>query len=83
MRLTVPTGEKVVPIPQEGIITASPVVAGAVVFGRGKNQCGLLVEPRPENAIDPNDESSLIAFRNQIWYDSTMLRGSLKKLMDL
>lgn len=60
-------GEKVVPIPQEGIITANPIVLGAVMFGRGRNQCGLLVEPRPEHAVDPNDPDALVAFRTKIW----------------
>lgn len=50
---------------------SSPVVAGAVMFGRGKNQCGILVEPRPEHAIDPSDTQALVTFRNQIWYVHT------------
>ncbi|CAL1703594.1 unnamed protein product [Somion occarium] len=61
------TGEKVVPIPQEGHIGSVPFVAGAVMFGRGKNEVGILIETKPEHAIDPNDESALVEFRNKIW----------------
>lgn len=60
-------GEKVVPIPQEGYLGSLPFVAGVVMFGRGKNQVGVLIEPNPANAIDPKDEQALIEFRNKIW----------------
>ena len=55
------------PIPQEGAIVADPIVAGAVMFGRGKNQCGVLIEHRPEHAVDPHDPAALVEFRNKIW----------------
>ena len=61
-------GMNVVPIPQEGVINASPLVGGAVMFGRGRTQCGILIEPAPEYAIDPNDPESLPEFRNKVWY---------------
>ena len=37
------------------------------MFGRGKNQCGILIEPRPEYAINPRDPVALPKFRNKIW----------------
>ena len=40
---------------------------GAVVFGRGREQAGVLVEPRPEHAINPDNEEELAAFRNKAW----------------
>lgn len=61
------SGEKVVPIPQEGLIVSSPMVNGAVMFGRAKNQCGVLIEPAPSHTIDPNDPVALPKFRNMIW----------------
>lgn len=62
------------PIPQEGIITAHPAVAGALMFGRGRAQCGLLVEPRPEHAVDPSDTAAVVAFRNKIWCVGILLK---------
>ncbi|CAL1703601.1 unnamed protein product [Somion occarium] len=65
--LVLATGEKIVPLPQEGYIGSVPEVAGSVMFGRGKNQAGILIEPRPELQIDPTDGEALVAFRNRIW----------------
>ncbi|KAK7693158.1 hypothetical protein QCA50_002724 [Cerrena zonata] len=61
------TGEKVVPLQQEAHITSVPYVTGAVIFGRGKTQCGVLIELSERSAFDPSDQSLLIAFRNKIW----------------
>ena len=71
-------GEKVVPLPQEGHLVACPIVMGAVMFGRARTQCGLLVEPHPDHAVDPTDEAALVAFRNKIWY---VLRASCRITM--
>ena len=43
------------------------------MFGRGKIQPGVLIEPQPADAIDPEDEGALIAFRNKIWYVQYLL----------
>lgn len=43
------------------------MVKGAVMFGRGREQAGILIEPAPQFEIDPNDEAALIDFRNKIW----------------
>jgi nucleoside-diphosphate-sugar epimerase len=61
------SGEKTVPAPMESIIGSSPLVQGVVMFGRERNQVGVLLEPRPEYAIDINDEKAVAEFRNQIW----------------
>ena len=61
------TGEKIVPTPQEGYITSSPLVYGCVMFGREREQPGILIEPQPEHAVDLDDEAALVAFRNKIW----------------
>ena len=34
---------------------------------KGKLQPGVLIEPKPEYAIDPNDSNALAQFRNRIW----------------
>ncbi len=61
-------GEKIVPLQQEEHITINPLVIGTLMFGREREQAGLLVEPHPERVIDPNDEGALAEFRNKIWY---------------
>jgi len=60
-------GEKIVPIAQEGHIGAHPWVAGAVMFGRGREQPGVLVELHPLHAIRPGDEDAVAKMRNAIW----------------
>lgn len=37
------------------------------MFGRGKFQNGILVEPIEEESFDPYDVEKLDAFRNEIW----------------
>ncbi|KAI0677488.1 acetyl-CoA synthetase-like protein [Trametes maxima] len=60
-------GEKTNPIPLEAIITQDPRVRSCVVFGQGKFQNGVLVEPQAELAFDPSDEMRLNDYRNTIW----------------
>ena len=45
-----------------------PMVSAAVMFGRGENHCGVLVELHPEHAINTKDEAALVEIRNKIWY---------------
>ena len=72
------SGEKVVPLQQEALITSSAMVSGVIVFGRGRGQCGVLIEPRPDYAIqDPSDEAAVIKFRNLIWCVSRLRNSSL------
>ncbi|TFK46677.1 NAD(P)-binding protein [Heliocybe sulcata] len=65
--LVLASGEKTVPAPMEGHILHSPMVQGTLMFGRGRNQVGIIVEPTPEFAVDPKDKEALAEFRNQIW----------------
>ncbi|KAJ7075616.1 putative aminoadipate reductase [Mycena belliarum] len=60
-------GEKTVPGPMEDIMMSSPLITGAVVFGRERNQVGVLIEPAPTHQLDPKDEQQLAKFRNLIW----------------
>ncbi|KAH0833866.1 putative nonribosomal peptide synthetase [Lanmaoa asiatica] len=61
------SGEKTVPAPMETVIGSSPVLSGVCMFGRGRNQTGVLVEPTPEYAIDVTDDNQVAEFRNEIW----------------
>ena len=61
------------PIAQEGFINSSPLVTGCVMFGREHEQPGILIEPSPEHAVRPDDQTSLIQFRNKIWYGYVLL----------
>lgn len=38
------------------------------MFGRGRFQNGILIEPQDEFAIDPKDTKQLEDFRNKIWF---------------
>lgn len=54
-----------VTIPQESLIVSSPLVSGCVMFGHGKNECGVLIEPR--DPVSPDDPTALAEFRKTIW----------------
>ncbi|KAH8102928.1 hypothetical protein BXZ70DRAFT_927267 [Cristinia sonorae] len=61
------SGEKIVPIPQESFLGSLPFVNGAIMFGRGKNQAGVLIEPRPDFAFHPMDERGVRQMKERIW----------------
>ncbi|KAK0463970.1 uncharacterized protein EV420DRAFT_1638889 [Desarmillaria tabescens] len=61
------TGEKTNPGPLENILNQDPYVHASVMFGRGKFQAGILVEPKREFSFYPADIVLLGRFRNQIW----------------
>ncbi|KAI5884843.1 acetyl-CoA synthetase-like protein [Schizophyllum commune H4-8] len=61
------TGEKTVPAPIEGAIVTSPLVRTAIMFGRGKDEAGVLVEPASTHQVDVDDDVQVAAFRNAIW----------------
>ncbi|KAF9238232.1 putative nonribosomal peptide synthetase, partial [Melanogaster broomeanus] len=65
--ITLASGEKTVPAPMEGIIGSSPLLQGTVMFGRERNQVGILVEPRAEHVVDIRDDTAIAQFRNKIW----------------
>ena len=51
------------------MINDDPHVKGCIMFGRGKFQNGVLVEPTEEyTVLDPSDAEQVAAFRNMIWY---------------
>lgn len=51
----------------ESILHRDPHVTASLMFGRGRFQAGILVEPKPEYQFDPSDERKLAEFRNKIW----------------
>ncbi|KAF8839601.1 putative aminoadipate reductase [Paxillus ammoniavirescens] len=61
------SGEKTVPAPMESIIGSSPLLNCAIMFGRERNQVGVLIEPQPEYVVDTWDNKALSEFRNKIW----------------
>ncbi|KAI0062574.1 acetyl-CoA synthetase-like protein [Artomyces pyxidatus] len=61
------TGEKTNPGPLESILAQDSHILSAVMFGRGKFQNGVIVDPRPQFVFDPKDEQALVEFRNVIW----------------
>ncbi|KAH9475908.1 putative NRPS-like protein biosynthetic cluster [Psilocybe cubensis] len=61
------SGEKTVPAPMENILMSSPYIMGTVMFGRDREQAGVLVELKPAFAIDPSNEKELIKMRNTLW----------------
>ncbi|KAE9382787.1 NAD(P)-binding protein, partial [Gymnopus androsaceus JB14] len=61
------SGEKTVPAPMEAIITANPIISGAIIFGRQRDQPGILLEPLPAYEVDVNDSAQVSKFRNLIW----------------
>ncbi|KAJ3557049.1 hypothetical protein NM688_g1689 [Phlebia brevispora] len=60
-------GEKVVPIPQERYIASHPLIADVVMFGRGKSQVGILIDPVPEHAVSPGNKEEASKFIDEIW----------------
>ncbi|KAI0327462.1 NAD(P)-binding protein, partial [Cubamyces sp. BRFM 1775] len=60
-------GENTNPIPLEAIINDDPHVKASLIFGHGRFQNGVLIEPAREHVIDPNSIEDLERFRNMIW----------------
>ena len=52
----------------ERLINADPLVKSSIMFGHGKFQNGVLIEPIEEYQIDPRNPKELQEFRNEIWY---------------
>ena len=51
------------------MLNQDPHISASVMFGRGRFQPGIIVEPKPEFRFDPTDEVKLAEFRNKIWCD--------------
>lgn len=51
----------------EAIICEDPHISAAVMFGRGRSQNGVLIEPKKEFAFELSDEK-VAQFRDLIWF---------------
>ncbi|KAJ7046114.1 hypothetical protein C8F04DRAFT_1322704 [Mycena alexandri] len=61
------TGEKTNPGPLESLLNQDPHVLSSVMFGRGRFQAGVIVDPQHRFKFDPTDSIKLAEFRNKIW----------------
>ncbi|KAF9803968.1 hypothetical protein IEO21_09506 [Rhodonia placenta] len=61
------TGEKTNPGPLEAIMNSDPHVSASLMFGRGRFQVGVLIDPKADHVFDPSHEGKLSDFRNRIW----------------
>lgn len=61
------SGLKVVPLPQEDSLNSVPIISGAIMFGRGQNQPGVIIELAHEHTIDVKNEEAVIKLRNMLW----------------
>ncbi|KAK0215362.1 NRPS-like enzyme [Armillaria nabsnona] len=66
-QITHSTGEKTNPEPIEAALMSDRHISGVIMFGRGKFQPGVLVQPSPEHAFDPKDTNRLAEYRSLIW----------------
>ncbi|EED77357.1 predicted protein, partial [Postia placenta Mad-698-R] len=55
------------PGPLEEILRKDPYVSDCIIFGRGRFQAGVLVQPRSEIRPDTSDDARVAGFRNKIW----------------
>ncbi|KAG7091961.1 hypothetical protein E1B28_008350 [Marasmius oreades] len=61
------TGEKTNPVPLEQLLNQDAHVAAAVMFGHGRFNAGVLIEPKESFGFDPADERKHAEFCNLIW----------------
>ena len=60
----------------ERMINEDPHVRASIMFGRGKFQNGLLIEPSGDFVIDPTDLKKVEEYRNKIWYVTNWVYAS-------
>ena len=51
----------------EKILVGDPHISGAVMFGRGRFNVGVIVSPSQDAAFDSKDEKRLAEYRALIW----------------
>ena len=51
----------------ENILNQDPHIQSAVMFGRGKFNAGVLIDPAPAFKFDPCNTTALVEFRRKIW----------------
>ncbi|THG97884.1 hypothetical protein EW026_g4198 [Hermanssonia centrifuga] len=61
------TGEKTNPVPLERILVQDPHIQAAVIFGTGKLQNGVVIDPKKEHGFDTHDVTGVERFKEMIW----------------
>jgi len=51
----------------ERLLDQDPLIISSVIFGQGRFNAGVLVDPIAEQRFDPADATLLEEFRNKIW----------------
>ncbi|KAL7278804.1 hypothetical protein ACG7TL_007815 [Trametes sanguinea] len=64
-QIALSTGEKTNPVPLEAILLQDPHIQAAIIFGQGRIQNGVIIQPK--EPFDPSDDAKLEEFRNKIW----------------
>ena len=59
----------------ERMINEDPHIRASIMFGRGKFQNGLLVEPSEDFVFDPADLKKVEEYRNKIWWAQICVRA--------
>lgn len=57
-------------------------VSGTIMFGREHDQPGILIEPKPQHAIDIDEPKQLAELRNKLWYAITFFKQTLAQPND-
>ena len=63
----------------EAILNQDPHVRSSVIFGRGRFNAGVLIDPSEDHTFDPTDQAKLAAFRTKIWYYSIYLSAAVAR----
>ncbi|EGG00329.1 uncharacterized protein MELLADRAFT_79245 [Melampsora larici-populina 98AG31] len=66
-QITLSNSEKINPIPSETTIRSNHAINGVLLFGRGKPQIGVVIEPHEKYAVDVNDRSAVERYIDLIW----------------
>ncbi|TFK80331.1 acetyl-CoA synthetase-like protein [Polyporus arcularius HHB13444] len=64
-QIVLSNGEKTNPLPLEGIMNEDPHVRSSMLFGHGKFQNGVLINPL--DAVSHDDRLALTEYRDRIW----------------
>jgi hypothetical protein len=54
-----------------------PRIRAAVVFGQGKFNAGVIIDPTPEFQFDYSDRQKFAEFRNLIWFGASAKQHGL------
>ncbi|KIK65188.1 hypothetical protein GYMLUDRAFT_258645 [Collybiopsis luxurians FD-317 M1] len=60
-------GEKTNPTPIESVLQHDSKIKAALMFGHGKFQCGVLIDPSDRLSFNTDSPKELAEFRNLIW----------------